>query len=98
VCVSVFVARPGIELKALNLQSRLSTAWATPPLFFCSGYFEDRGLELFAWADFEIFQMSASQVAQIIGVSHWHLANTLLSDMGENDSSRNQGGGAGGGV
>jgi hypothetical protein len=26
VCVSVFVARPGIELKALNLQSRLSTA------------------------------------------------------------------------
>jgi hypothetical protein len=29
------------------------TTWATPPVFFCEGFFRDRSHEPFAWAGFE---------------------------------------------
>jgi hypothetical protein len=40
-----FLIRLGFELRALHLQSRHSTVWATPPSPFCSGYFGDGDLK-----------------------------------------------------
>jgi hypothetical protein len=52
--------------------------WATPPaLFFCvKGFFWDRVLQTICpgWLWTIIFLISASWVARIIGVSHWHPA------------------------
>jgi hypothetical protein len=44
-----------------------------PPVHFCSGYFGDGGLKnyLLDWPKTAIFPISASQVARIIGMSHW---------------------------
>jgi hypothetical protein len=35
---ALFFFRTGLEFRASNLQSSHSTAWATPPVHFCSGY------------------------------------------------------------
>jgi hypothetical protein len=40
----------GFELRVLYLHSTLSTTSATTPDRFCSGYFGDEGLEVFAQA------------------------------------------------
>jgi hypothetical protein len=63
----------GFELRALHLQSRCLTAWATPPLHFALVILEVESLELFAWAGLKPWS-SQSQAAKTIGVKHWHQA------------------------
>jgi hypothetical protein len=70
----------GLELRALyllGLLSRCSTSWATPPALFCIGVFEIGFCKLFAsgWLRTAILLISASWVARITGMSHWHLAS-----------------------
>jgi hypothetical protein len=66
----------GFELRALSLQSRHSTAWATPPVHFALVILKMGSCELFppGWPQITILLISASQVAKIAGRSHWHLA------------------------
>jgi hypothetical protein len=47
---------------------------------FCSGYFGDRVSQTvcLGWPQTMILLISASQVAKITGVSHWHLAELIL--------------------
>jgi hypothetical protein len=45
----------GSELRALSLQSRRSTAWVTPPVYFALIILEMGGsYELFAWASLQL--------------------------------------------
>jgi hypothetical protein len=62
----------GFELRTLHLQSRHSTAWAPPPVPFCSGSFGDGVLRTIcpSWSQSSNLQISASKVARIIGMSH----------------------------
>jgi hypothetical protein len=63
----------GFELRALCWQSNSTTAWATPPVIFCSGYF-GVGIPWTicpGWPWTTILPISASQIARIIGMSHW---------------------------
>jgi hypothetical protein len=71
-----FLVRLGFELRAFCLQSRYCTTWAIPPVHFAlfileMGVFQTICL---SWPLTVILLISASQVARIIGVSHWHLA------------------------
>jgi hypothetical protein len=70
------------ELRASCWLGRCSTTWATLPAFFCDGYFQDRVSWTICtgWPHSAIFLISASQVAMIIGRSHWHLAPTCLNE------------------
>jgi hypothetical protein len=73
-----FLVDLGFELRALHLQSRHSTTWATPGGVtpFCCGYFED-GISwtiCLGWPWTLILPISASQVARITGMGPWHLA------------------------
>jgi hypothetical protein len=61
------------ELRASRLLGRPFTAQATPPALFCVGFSRDRVLRP-GWLWTLILLISDSQVARIIGVSHWHLA------------------------
>jgi hypothetical protein len=54
------------KLRTLSLQSRCSTAWARPPAHFA--------LVILGWPQTSVLLTSASQVARITCVSHWHLA------------------------
>jgi hypothetical protein len=70
------VTELGFEFRALHWQSKYSSAWATLRFYF--GYSEDGVLQTTCpgWPRNKIFQISASQVAKIIGMSHWCLAWT----------------------
>jgi hypothetical protein len=74
----VYVCLLGLEfeLKVLCLQSRHSPTRAIPPAHFALVILEMVALKLFVWAGPQtvILLISASQVAKIIGVTHWHLA------------------------
>jgi hypothetical protein len=64
----------GFELRALHLQSRCSTAWATPPVHFALVILE-MGVPWTicpGWPWTVILPISTSQVARITGVSHCH--------------------------
>jgi hypothetical protein len=56
-----------------GLNSR-PTPWATPPALFCVGFFWDRVSQTISpgWLQTSILLISASWVARITGVSHWH--------------------------
>jgi hypothetical protein len=70
--VFFFFVGPGFKFKALYLQNRRSTPWATPPVHFVLVILEMVSRELFAWAGLRLqSSWSAFQVARIIGVSHW---------------------------
>jgi hypothetical protein len=72
------------ELRALCSQRRRFTTWVTPPSPFCSGYFWRWGLENYLPRLANnlpvILQISASQVARIVGVSHQCQQQWLLDD------------------
>jgi hypothetical protein len=59
----------GFDLTALCLQSRHSTARATPSVYFCSGYFGDGVLRTLCLIGL-VLLISYSWVARITGVSH----------------------------
>jgi hypothetical protein len=67
-----FFSVPGLELRAYTLSHSTSS--------FCVRYFWDRVLITICpgWLRAVIFLISASHVARIIGVSHWHLAKQFL--------------------
>jgi hypothetical protein len=62
----------GFELRALCMLSRHSTTWATLPALFCVGDFWDKVLWTICqgWPWAEIFLISVSWIARIIGMSH----------------------------
>jgi hypothetical protein len=62
----------GFELRASQLQSRCSTAGATPPVRFALVILEMRVSRTIclSWPRTIILPISASQVARITGVSH----------------------------
>jgi hypothetical protein len=69
----------GFELRASCLQSRYSTTWATTPVHFALVILEmgvSQTISL-GWSQTMILLISASQVATITGVSHWHPASCL---------------------
>jgi hypothetical protein len=73
VCVCVCVQYWGlIELRA--------DTWATPPAFFCDGFFQDRVSQTICpvWLQTRILLISASQVARIKGVSHQRLLEYII--------------------
>jgi hypothetical protein len=45
----------GLGVMVSCLQSRNSSAWATPPVHFCSSYYGDQVHKLFAWAGLPSF-------------------------------------------
>jgi hypothetical protein len=64
-----FLVGLGFEPRALHLQSRHSTAWATPPVHFALVILEMWSHELLAWAGLRVILLiSASQVARITGL------------------------------
>jgi hypothetical protein len=63
----------GLELRASHLQSQHPTTWATPPVHFALFILEMGGI-MKGWHQTSIVPISASQVARITGVSHWHSA------------------------
>jgi hypothetical protein len=75
-CFVHFLVGLGFELRALHLQSRSSTAWATPLVHFALVILEIGILvnNLPELAPTLTLPISASQVAGITGLSHWHLA------------------------
>jgi hypothetical protein len=70
----IFFGSTGVELRALCLLDRHSTTWTTPVALFCVGYFQDRvSCTIYlGWLQITILLISASWVARITGVSHWH--------------------------
>jgi hypothetical protein len=64
----------GFELRALYLKSRRSTTLATPPVHFALIILEMGVWRIICpcWPQTSIPLISASQVARITGVSHWH--------------------------
>jgi hypothetical protein len=66
----------GSELRVSCLLGRYTITWVTPPALFCVEYFRDRVSRTIclSWPQTAIFLISASWVARIIGVRHWHLA------------------------
>jgi hypothetical protein len=58
-----------------SLNSR-PTPWATPLAFFVMGFFQDRISRTVCpgWLQTLILLISASPIARITGVSHWHPA------------------------
>jgi hypothetical protein len=62
--------------------------WATPPALFCDGFFQDRGswTICLGWLRTVILLISASWVARVIGVSHWHPACDKHSELQEAQS------------
>jgi hypothetical protein len=71
----------GFDLSTSYLLGRSLTAWATPQALFCDGFFWDR----VSWTIFHgclwttILLISASWVARITGLRHWHLASLCFS-------------------
>jgi hypothetical protein len=55
------------------------TPWATPPVLFYVGCFQDRvSRTIFpGWLQTAILLISASWVARIPGMSHWYLTNRI---------------------
>jgi hypothetical protein len=69
-----FFCRSGFELGALHLQSKHSTAWATP-LVHSALNEQKMGVSWTMcqdWPPTMILPILASQVARITGVSNWH--------------------------
>jgi hypothetical protein len=68
-----------VELRTWFLQGRHSTS-ATPPVHFALVMLKVEFQELFCpgWLQTAVLLISASQVATIIGVSHWHLARPCI--------------------
>jgi hypothetical protein len=64
----------GFELMASWLLSRYFTTWATSPTLFCVGFFWDTVSQTscLGWLQTVILLISASWVARIAGMSHWH--------------------------
>jgi hypothetical protein len=73
-----FLLGLGFELRPLCLQSRHSLASATPAVHFALVIFRRWGLRTIClgWPQTLILPISASQVARIIGMSHWCLTYT----------------------
>jgi hypothetical protein len=56
------------------------TTWFTPPALFCDGFFKVRFLQTAqGWLWTAMLLISASWVARITRVSHWHLAPVLFA-------------------
>jgi hypothetical protein len=66
----------GIWTSNSPLLGRHSTTWTTLPDFFLLGIFKIGSHKLFAWGWIQIalLLISASWVAWIMGMRHWHLA------------------------
>jgi hypothetical protein len=66
-CLFLLLLGLGFEFRTLYLQGRESTAWATPPVHFCCGCFEDGISRTICLGRFrtEIITISVSQVAWI---------------------------------
>jgi hypothetical protein len=64
----------GFELRALVLLGRNSISWATPAALFVLGIFEIGSHKLFIWGWLQtlILLISASWIARITDLSHWH--------------------------
>jgi hypothetical protein len=56
------------------------TPWATAPAFVCDGFFQYRiSWTIFpGWLRTKILLISASSIARITGVNHWHLASLFF--------------------
>jgi hypothetical protein len=81
-CFPYFSTGLEYKLRASNLLYHLNHASGP----FCSGYFGDEGSRTRCpgWPWTTIFQISASQVASIISMSHWHWAeNEIISFAGK---------------
>jgi hypothetical protein len=78
VCVCLCVWYWGYWTQGLFLLGRYSTTWPTLPALFlgCVLIFEIGSCELscLGWPQTAILLISASQVARIVGVNHWHPA------------------------
>jgi hypothetical protein len=80
VCVGAAGWGLGFELGASYLQSRCSMTWATPPVYFALIILEIGISQTISpgCPQTTILPFSAFQVARIIGMNHWCLANTWL--------------------
>jgi hypothetical protein len=65
-------ADSGFFLSALGFELG-PTPWATPPVIFWDGFFQDRVSQTISpgWRWMETLLIPASWVARIIGMSHW---------------------------
>jgi hypothetical protein len=78
-----FLAGLGFEFRASCLLGRRCTSWTTLPALFCVGYFQDRVSwnACPSWPWTIVLLISASQVAGIIDMSHWHLAMLMFCNL-----------------
>jgi hypothetical protein len=78
----------GSALAKLLFKSICTIAWATRPVHFCSGYFEDGvwWTTCLGWLGTLILLISASQVARITGMSHCHWAFFLTCFVAKSNS------------
>jgi hypothetical protein len=70
----------GFELRALKMQSRWSTTWAKPPVYFALVILEMGYCELLAWAGLEP-QSFWSQPPKKLGLQAWD--TVALPGMGD---------------
>jgi hypothetical protein len=71
-CFCLVLVGLGFELRALSLQSRCFTTWATPPVHFALVILEMGVLSTScpSWLQTTILPISDSQIAKITGVSY----------------------------
>jgi hypothetical protein len=76
---SFFLMGLGFELKELHFANQKLYHMSHTSSPFCSSYFGDGDSRTICpgWPQTLILTISASQVARIIGVSHWHPAKLL---------------------
>jgi hypothetical protein len=74
-CLTSFFLGGRVRLRALHLQSRGSTAWATPPVHFALVFGDGVTQTICSGCpQTMILSISASQIAWITGMSHYCLA------------------------
>jgi hypothetical protein len=77
---SFFFSREGFEFRALHLQSKCSTAWATPPVHFAMVILEMGSHKVFTKLAVNSYPLDLSlPSSRIIGLSHWHLDFILIN-------------------